>query len=102
MEAILEIEKTTDIAFILKKITNTVDLNSDRTPELMYVTSGLATLKEQHGNQESLETLTALSNYIREKLWEYYLVRNLHHQLQQDLDRVKAGIPLNQEEEFYL
>lgn len=102
MEALLAVEKNTDIAFIFKKIINTVELNSERYPELMYITSGLTMLKKQNTDEESLEILVALSSYIKEKLWEYYVVRNLHHKLQQDLDWVNAGITLNQEEELYL
>ena len=102
MEALFIAEKTNEIAYIFRKLINTVEANSDIYPELMYVTSGLELVKKQHSTEESLDVLEGLSKYLKDKLSEYYVVRNLNHKFLQDLDLLKAGSELNQEEEFYL
>ena len=102
MESLLIEEKTTDIAYIFSKLANTVESHSERYPELMYITSGLELVKKQNTTHKNLDILVGLSKYIKEKLSEYMVIRNLHHKLQQDLERVKAGISVTREEELYL
>ena len=102
MESLLIEKKTTDITYIFSKLANTVEFHSERYPELMYITSGLELVKKQNTTCNNLDILVGLSKYIKEKLFEYMVVRNLHHKLQQDLERVKAGIDLPREEELYL
>ena len=102
MESLLMEEKTTDISYIFCKIASTIESHSERYPELMYITSGLELVKKQNATNGNLDVLMGLSKYMKEKLSEYFVIRNLHHKFQQDLEWVKAGIDLDREDELYL
>ena len=63
METLTIKTQESEVAFMLNKITNTIKAYTERYPELMYITSGIAIVKKQTGPADDLNLLTGLNKY---------------------------------------
>lgn len=102
MAAILIKEKTTDLTFVLQKLSGTINIYTERYPELLYISSGIKLIKQNTSEAEDVDFLVSLNNYIKEKLLEYYVIKILQRNLFQDIQLLVAGTKVNREKEFYL
>jgi hypothetical protein len=102
MEVFVIENQSVGVAFILKKITNTVQAYTERYPELMYITSGIKLVKTQTGPDEDLDLLEGLNQYMKEKLFEYHVIKIMQHKFQHDIHLLKNGLEINEEQELYL
>ena len=102
METLVVQNQSAEIAYILSKLKNTINFYTERYPELMYITSGIALVKKQTGPSDDLALLEGLNQYIKEKLFEYHVIKILQHKLQQDIFSIKSSQQVNREKELYL
>jgi len=102
MAALLVKEKISDLAFVLQKISNTVTVHTERYPEVMYVSAGLKSIKQQSGEPDNVDHLIALNKYLKDKLTEYNVIKLMQHRFQQDVEALVAGTEVNREGEIYL
>ena len=102
METLVNTNQGSEVAFILNKLTNTIKSYTERYPELMYITSGIALVKKQTGPADDLALLDSLNQYIKEKLFEYHVIKILQHKFQQDIASVKSSQEVSREKDMYL
>ena len=103
MEACLVATDTNDLTFVLSKLFHTIDCYSGRFPELLFLVSSLGQLQQLSGEREdNLQALVGLQAYMENKLFDYYVIRNLYRCFQQDIEALKKNCPVNRTNTFYL
>ena len=91
-----------EVAFILNKLTNTIKAYTEIYPELMYITSGIALVKKQTGPADDINLLAGFNKYLKEKLFEYHVIKILQHKFQQDIALIENGQEISREKDLYL
>ena len=103
METCVAATQATDLAFVFGKLFHTIDCYAGRFPELRFLHSGLAQVKDVTGEREdNLQVLLGLQAYMQNKLFVYYVIRIMDPGLQQDIESLKKGDPVNRESDLYL
>ena len=86
----------------LNKLINTVQEYRERYPELGYITSGMDMFRKQNPQEELMPLMLRVSTYMKDKLFEYYVIRVIQHKFQMDLDAVKQNSELELNSATYL
>ena len=102
MDTLVVQNQSADITFILNKLKNTINSYTESYPELMYITSGITLVKKQTGPADDLALLEGLNQYIKEKLFEYHVIKILQHKFQLDIASVTSSQQVSREKELYL
>jgi hypothetical protein len=124
METCVAATQATDLAFVFGKLFHTIDCYAGRFPELRFLHSGLAQVKDVTGErfpelrflhsglaqvkdvtgerEDNLQVLLGLQAYMQNKLFVYYVIRIMDPGLQQDIESLKKGDPVNRESDLYL
>ena len=76
---------------LFNKLLYTVQEYRGRYPELGYIISGLEVLRQQNPQEEIVPLMVRLNAYMRDKLFEYYVIRVLQQKFQQDLEALQAN-----------
>ena len=102
MAAILIAEQTTELTFIWQKLDNTIQIYTERYPELMYVSAGMKRMKQNSADLADIDFLNSLINYLKENLSEYYVIKIMQYKLQLDLQALISGTEVDKSNPLYL
>lgn len=102
MEILVMEPKVGTEELVLNKLVNTVEGYRERYPELGYVTSGMALFRQQNPQEELMPLMLRLSTYMKDKLFEYYVIRVIQHKFQLDLEAVKEEKEFESPSDTYL
>ena len=87
---------------LLNKLLNTVQEFQERYPELGYIISGMQVMRQQNPQEDSISLMVRLNAYMRDKLFEYYVIRVIQHKFQQDLAALQSNTPTEVVSDTYL
>jgi len=87
---------------VLNKLLNSVQEYRVRYPELGYIISGMEVMRQQNPQEELLPLMLRVNAYMRDKLFEYYVIRVMQHKFQQDLEAVQTEKPVEHSSDTYL
>jgi len=87
---------------LLNKLLNSVQEYRGRYPELGYVISGMEVMRQQNPQEPFISLMVRLNTYMKDKLSEYYVIRVMQKEFQQDIESLQANNYKELESDNYL